>query len=208
MCSVGQQAEPQLLLAGDGYTAYDIPEGVEGDWHVLFRHEGTFLLAELPVEIDSTHDACLDDGPDQMSGRRIVVGGVPSPVFMVRGVPGLRPGPVEVAEYTRSDYNLADTVTIRFSGTELSLRGVLEGDGYHLDLVSGSRVDRLFEAEWTDEGWWGLSWAGDLNRDGIVDLLLEATHKYSVHPTRLFLSGWEQAGALPVEVAVFTVTAC
>ena len=53
-----------------------------------------------------------------------------------------------------------------------------------------------------------VRWIGDLNRDGVPDLLVDASYKYSVHTTRLFLSRTTGGQIEFAEVGRFERTAC
>ena len=90
----------------------------------------------------------------------------------------------------------------------MSLRAATVNDGFRVELVDTVGTHLLFTTDWTDDGSWALRWAGDLNRDGIPDILLDATHKYSLHTTRLFLSRKNPRGHDYEETATLTTTAC
>jgi hypothetical protein len=48
-----------------------------------------------------------------------------------------------------------------------------------------------------------VEWAGDLDRDGRLDLVVNFSRKYSIHPHRLLLSTKAKKGQLVGEAAVF-----
>jgi hypothetical protein len=74
-------------------------------------------------------------------------------------------------------------------------------------LTLGDEQFRLRTDPWHGDGHWSLRWIGDLNRDGWPDLLLDASYKYSVHTTRLFLSNATAGRVDFVEAARFERTA-
>lgn len=202
-------AQPALLLPGDEYTASDLPANAGGNWFVLARGEDSHVLEELPVAIETLHDACLDDSPEQRSGRSVRVPDADHAVMLVRGVDGLVLGSVVSATYPdRDSHKFDDALSLAWSNKRLALRPVRVGDGFRVELVDAQQVDVLYTTDWTDEGSWALRWAGDLNGDGVVDVLLDATHKYSVFTTRLFLSRKDRDGHSYEEVATLTTTAC
>jgi len=53
-----------------------------------------------------------------------------------------------------------------------------------------------------------LRWAGDLDGDGKLDLILAADHHYNLSTTRLFLSSRAKKGELVQEVAKFSTSGC
>ena len=52
-----------------------------------------------------------------------------------------------------------------------------------------------------DEPHFTVHWAGDLDRDGRLDMLVTFSKKYSYHPRQLFLSSGARSGELVAEVA-------
>jgi hypothetical protein len=207
-CSLAAQStEPPaaLLLPGDEFTTEEVPPSAAGEWWVLYEAGGSTLLARAPVAIEAFHDSCIDDeAPEARSGRRVSVPGYDGVLALMRGVPDLRPGPVASASPPPTPAGLAGMVELVWSGGRSVVQGEIAGEGFRVLLVTGPRTDTLYATEWQDEGNWGVRWAGDLNRDGRLDLLLDATHKYSIATGRLFLS---TEGGLK-EVATFSHTGC
>jgi hypothetical protein len=61
---------------------------------------------------------------------------------------------------------------------------------------------------WASERPPTVLWAGDLDLDGGLDILLDTSDHYNVTEMRLFLSSAVQREPLPSEVARFTHTGC
>ena len=55
---------------------------------------------------------------------------------------------------------------------------------------------------------WRLLWAGDLDRDGKLDLYVSVTQHYNVSERKLFLSSQADEGQLVKEVADFVTSGC
>jgi hypothetical protein len=82
-----------------------------------------------------------------------------------------------------------------------------------ITLTQEGRRQRLFDAAVgrttndpalvvsCDEPHFTVHWAGDLDRDGQLDMLVTFSHKYSYHPRQLFLSSVARSGELVKEVA-------
>lgn len=201
-------AQPELLLPGDEYIASDLPADPGGAWFVLFRREERYFLEELPIVVGAFHDSCVDDSAGQRSGRSIEVPDVDSVVMLVRGVDELLPGEIVNATYPVGDYDFDDSLQIGWQNRLLWRRPARVGDGFRVELVDTTQTHVLYMTDWSDEGSWALRWAGDLNRDRILDILLDATHKYSVFTTHLFLSRTTAGSPSYEEVATLTTTAC
>jgi hypothetical protein len=54
-----------------------------------------------------------------------------------------------------------------------------------------------------DEPHFDVPWAGDLDGDGKLDLVVNLSRKYSLHPYRLLLSSMAAVGELVGEAAAF-----
>src|SRR5262245_65556102 len=73
---------------------------------------------------------------------------------------------------------------------------------------NGGRRQKLFDAAGPgttndpalvvscDEPHFTVHWAGDLDRDGRLDMLVTFSHKYSYHPRQLLLSSGARSGEL------------
>jgi hypothetical protein len=62
----------------------------------------------------------------------------------------------------------------------------------------------LYSADgFIDDPHYYIEWAGDLDRDGRLDLAVNLSRKYSLHPHRLLLSSAAAPGQLVGDVALF-----
>jgi hypothetical protein len=77
-----------------------------------------------------------------------------------------------------------------------------------LTLHGGGISQTLFSLTEHDAASWQLLWAGDLDGDGKLDLLLNLSAHYNVSARRLFLSSAARQGEAVREVAVFETTGC
>jgi hypothetical protein len=59
-----------------------------------------------------------------------------------------------------------------------------------------------------NDPYWYLLWAGDLDRDGKLDLYLSVTQHYDVAERKLFLSSQARRKKLVREVASFEIGGC
>ncbi len=78
-----------------------------------------------------------------------------------------------------------------------------------LVLVNGESRQVLYSLqEWGSDPTWTLVWAGDLDRDGKLDLYVSVTQHYDVTERKLFLSSPAGEGQLVKEVAEFVTSDC
>jgi hypothetical protein len=104
------------------------------------------------------------------------------------------------------EYNL-DVV----SGEKAGSSGGIGTDDASLALRSNGSSQVLYSLRGSGEpteAWWYLLWAGDLDRDGKLDLLVTVSDHYNVAEQVLFLSSAAGAGGLVGEVARLRTTGC
>jgi hypothetical protein len=162
-----------------------------------------------PVEIDWSSTERDDYTEHRMStdpeGPRLLFGDVAE----------LSAGPAETVRHREGSLTMSEPVA------ELEL---LLGDGRYIVrrtgsdpmgcdsrvvLTDGSVTQELYTPDPNDcgEAHFAVHWAGDLDRDGRLDLVATFSPKYSRHPRQLFLSSAAQPGNLVAEVAVYDQTA-
>ncbi|MFO7527320.1 MAG: hypothetical protein R6W86_00735 [Marinobacter sp.] len=209
-----QSSGLEILLPGSEYHQSDLPENSAGLWFVLHRPDGETVLEASNVVVRPFH-TCGDERPEEQRGRAVTVSAISDPVLLIRGHPELRPGPVRTEFQDDGVSGEAKRVEATWGDEKLILRHIVDQaiddqPGRHLiELTLGDLQFPLHADAWHGDGHWRVRWIGDLNRDGWPDLLLDASYKYSVYTTRLYLSSPGADGGLEItEVATFTHTAC
>jgi hypothetical protein len=137
----------------------------------------------------------------------VTVESIPKVTFAVRCVAGLRAGRIVNAGVTNYDLQYQGALEVTLG--ELRYRLYLEAQDPHLTdakviLAHNSRIQVLYSADgFVDEPHFDIVWAGDLDRDGKLDLVVNLNCKYSWHPYRLLLSTKARGRDLVGEAAVF-----
>lgn len=143
--------------------------------------------------------------PRSESGRTMyrIVTTPPNASLLFSAVPGISVGPVvtlgrfiDLGEQRReAEFRLGNRLyAIRLASTEPDLCDAV------ITLASDGRTQKLFDATEPgttrdpasvlacDDPHFRIHWAGDLDRDGRLDLLVTFSHKYSYFPNQLLLS--------------------
>jgi hypothetical protein len=205
----------QIIVPGRYPAGADKVESGEGWWGIFPEREGFALRSTSIVVSSFRYDA--DDVEGQESGVAIAIPQETKPVALVRGLKEARPGPLAsvkpTGEYWPFLYpgqfsNLSlDSKSRTSPQVRLHAFGVAEPASgpmyvmykkYELRLIRGrSDVIQLlpdfpdFEGECPR-----LLWAGDLDRDGQLDLILDrSTSEFSLEPS-LFVSSAAKRGEL------------
>jgi hypothetical protein len=163
-------------------------------WLVLTISANGDALSTTGVQTVQTEGACADTSdtlaPNPYVAYRYLFANLP-----------ITAGPVEGArfltEYDRDGYADPDSIVIVFRNDTTIVRRKHE-DGMHVSLYSQGRVIPLYDTDFEDEGRAYVEWAGDLDRDGQLDIVLSATSKYSVRAIYLFLSKQRTLNKWPV----------
>jgi len=203
----------QLLLTGEFHG--DEVSVKDGEvWTGLYKKGAGFELRNAAVTVESIEDVVLDK-PGQKTGKLVGVKGDEEPVFLIRGLPGVEEGPV-VTRYAGWDW-LKPGVSMKLGllGKEYTLYVTGEGEDdwnikdYRLLLASGGKTQELARYETCcDDTMPAIIWAGDLDRDGVLDFYLDLSDHYNMSKRTLFLSSLAGNGEIVGKAAELVTTGC
>ena len=219
---------PQLLMTGT-YHAGEVVVAPGSTWlAVVPQLNHGFVVEEAEVVVEAVTDPLVGE-EGEASGLRVTA---PScfrtPLFLVRGVDSIQTGFFDTSiEYpTRLEINAPTPITV-FSRRHYAL--VVEcdpeapttvDDFMECPLLLVHELSRQVLATFTvyapPEGPFQFAseaaptvlWAGDIDRDGKLDLLLDLTYHSNVSAPTLFLSSGADKGTLVAEIASFVTTGC
>ncbi len=222
---VSAGAQNNLLLPGD-YHAEEVSAKTGQRWLALFSKPGGAVLSERTLKVAAVKDFV---SPDRM-GKRVSSNGNEAPLFLVRGIAGLSAGPIQGSNIRKSQQLTPNgTTKIVFGGrdhpleimtwkSKSSLSKATSGDGDYFDsqeisLSNGKTrqvLNRVSGVNLPTDSSYGpvLLWAGDLDRDGKLDLLINTSYYDNESMWTLFLSNGAAAGQLVRKVATFTTIGC
>lgn len=186
-----------------------------------------YELRRTTLKVKTVFDSVLDADEGPFSGKEVAVVDARAPLFLLKTGGRLRPRAVPTAFVGDEEHPAADM----YLGTQSHVRLALQGAEYRLTvhdddaregqppspglpqratlrLHIGAISQPLFSMTSHDEATWKLLWAGDLDGDGKLDLLLNLSTHYNVSTRRLFLSSGAKKGQMVGEVAVFETVGC
>ncbi len=197
-------------------------------WMGLYRlDDGVLVIKPVTVEVELVNDPIVDL-PEQKTGKRVFVQddavqdneNETEPLLLLQGPAGLfRPGGIETAfagDALLVPGQWVDTVLEEGFYRLIAYGDVREDDlvyNYRLKLFGGDpqitqQLDAAPSLSFLDSGVPRLLWAGDLDRDGKLDLLLDLSHHYNETAMTLFLSSQAESGQMVKKVATFLVHGC
>jgi len=182
-----------VILDRAGYGVTQLPKGdLNGSWATVCKETNDFVLRPVAVNVVAVHDKIADESPGDKNGRDVRVNGCQHSVLLVRGLSTPRPRVLVSASIRLDGAGAAKKAVIRFGDEtyEMMMLGendtaqvVLQKNGGIRQTLVASDPDAAAETTITD---WKLRWAGDLDGDGRLDLILENEDERT--EVRLFLS--------------------
>jgi len=212
------------LWHGDQVTAEGGP-----DWWGIFPEGDGYSLQRAPVTMTLEEDAMMSDSPDNPTGKRVRVPQEAMPVLLIQGLKDPVQGPL----ITPATLSLPRPV-YPGKGLDLRLHGVAQPEfvgvyalgkvvtfssasdfgfeNYEIVLYSGERgavtEQTLAVIPGVTDGKPQLEWAGDLDRDGKIDVLYNITDHYVVTHLVLFLSSAAKTGELVGKAGEWRTAGC
>jgi hypothetical protein len=206
-------------------------------WAVLYRRGERFELVSRTIRVEACHDDILDgvDDPTVASGRSVSVDVDGEPLVLVGGLEGIGSTPAAILSADSPDAlgrNMAsargprylpagDRVRLTLGGATYRLTAEGRYDpsrpehdklviGYRLTLTGpdGLSQDLAVPRRFAEDGMPVVLWAGDLDRDGKLDLYMDLTDHYNVRNYALFLSSRASGGMLVKKVASRRYVGC
>jgi hypothetical protein len=199
-CHTGK-VSPRFLMPGERRLDSP-PADLAGQWWGLC--DDNRLRPVTPKQV-RTREPC--------AGKDVVILSVEECAawLLTRGAPWARDRTVLSGEFHRSEPNRGEIIFLKHKWLieeRPRARAGFRG-GFEIVVSAGSKRQVLFSTDSSDDGGWGgVPWVGDIDNDGLPDILLGVSLKYSVACRQLFLSSRALPGQLLAGVAGLCDTSC
>jgi len=212
----GRSAQDIKLLMAGQFHGDEVSAKSGEKWFGVFPEKDGFELVETVIKVSLFEDPIVDDEGEK-TGKEVTTDKKETPLFLVKGVSGLKQGRVQTI-FTGSLFlepgqhlvlKLNDQDQFHFSAS--AGRKTEDGSArdYKIELRHGEISQTIVSMPATDsDGQPALLWAGDIDRDGKPDLLMDLTHHYNMEIYTLFLSSKAGKGELVEQVAEFVSVGC
>jgi hypothetical protein len=145
---------------------------------------------------------------DPRDDDEVTVVTTPEVTYAVRCIQGIRAGRIRNAGVANHELQFNGPLSISLGRRRYRLSLDTANDDLttaKVVLRDGQRTQVLYSADgFVDDPHFIIEWAGDLDRDGKLDLIVNLSRKYAGHPHRLLLSSRASRTELVAEVARFT----
>ena len=213
ICAFSEDSRQVDLIHPGCFHRREVADHVEREWLALYFRRGSYELASRTVHVEPCRD--MADTGDQRTGRQIVIDDGGAPLFLVRGLALAGAEPVVVvaasqpgksrdtalAGYGSTYVQPGGGLSLRLGQSEYQLKATGKYDPtrpaadaivveYRLTLSGpgGQSQDLPVPTRFAGDGAPSLVWAGDLDRDGKLDLYMDLTNHYNVRDYALLLS--------------------
>lgn len=211
----------KIMIEGR-FHKHEVWQGAERKpWMALVQDDSVFRLQPSHLQVTTFFDPVYDKGRQVRSGRE-VRGELPNTLLFVSGIAKLQASEVDTVGYPDQVILPNTSIDLRYKGKTYTLAASgdsiqQEGSGsYSVQnykwTVSGTKNGRRISQELAaDENFesaiYVLLWVGDLDRDGIPDLLADLSNHFNTSKVTLFLSSLAEKGKLYKKVADFKTEA-
>ena len=204
-------SQVQILQVGEFFC--EITAEPNEVWLGLYPTKDGYSLMPSMIHVDAFYDPTITEDENTTGATRVSVQGQNTPVFLITGLDSIKAGMVKTLFSGRLPLPLGSALEFSIdNGVNYYLaafEGVKCNSGtavYTVELVQDNRSQVICTSDTTSAAVSYLLWAGDLDRDGQLDMLIDTTCDYNASGPVLFLSSLANHDSLLERVARFKTT--
>lgn len=204
-------SQVQILQVGEFFC--EITAEPNKVWLGLYPTKDGYSLMPSMVRVDAFYDPAIGDDENAIGATRVSVQGQNAPLFLITGLDSLKAGMVKTLFSGRLPMPLGSSMEFTIgNGSNYYLAafgGVKSNSGtaaYTVELFQSLRSQVVCSFDTTNAAVSYLLWAGDIDRDGRLDLLIDSICDYTTSGATLFLSSLAEDGNLLGKTAQFKTT--
>ena len=201
-------SEVQILQVGEFFC--EIAAEPNEVWLGLYPTKDGYSLMPSTVRVDAFYDPAMGDDENVTGATRVSVQGQNAPLFLITGLDSLKAGMVKTLFSGRLplplESSLEFTLDNEITYSIMAFGGLKSNSGsvnHKIELIKDNRSQVICSFDTTNATASYLLWAGDIDRDGQLDLLIDSICDYNTSRPALFLSSLAEDGNLLQKAAQF-----
>lgn len=184
-------------------------------WYALVKYGPQYFIQNTTITIRPGYDSVLDDDTTQKTGWEVCTNATDTPVMHFTEYANIKAGLIQSIKLPTDIIRTGDTISFEFASGRFKLfaTGIVDNNSneyssttnYKLFIESTTHSKKttqlLFAAPNFDDAFPSIMFIGDINQDGLPDILLNAVRHYNEFAPSLFLSNsnssdqiWELIG--------------
>ncbi|MBD3638595.1 MAG: hypothetical protein HUJ25_14675 [Crocinitomicaceae bacterium] len=191
-----------ILTTGEFHGDEVMEDAEEREWWGVFRSDSVTYLSKTFITCERVNDPILDEGNEQ-TGWAVSTNNEDETVVLINGQDILSEGEIEEVKLESSYLNIDDELEFVYKNNRYKV--YTEGreekltDNYSeirdFKVFVEAKIDgelrstKVMDVEYLESLTPILLFVGDIDRDGIADLLINASYHYNVYLPTLYLSG-------------------
>ncbi len=173
-------------------------------WFGLFKGQDGYYLKQTEIKTERVNDAIVDENESDKTGWRVQALNKDSCLILIESLPFLTDRNIQSVKLSNEFIYPGDTVSIKYSGINYKIYAKggkkqipnqpdwFEVWNYRLYItatIKGQERKTLLIAQPNgDDRMINIIFAGDIDGDGILDLLIDTTDDYNVSIPTIYLS--------------------
>ncbi|MBW7913790.1 MAG: hypothetical protein H3C54_08885 [Taibaiella sp.] len=188
---------------------------INRSWYALVKNGPQYFIQNAAITIRPGYDPVLDDDTTQKTGWEVCTNATDTPLIHFTEYAKIKAGPIGSIKLPIDIIRTGDTISFEFASVmyKLFATGIVDNNSSEYSSTTNYRLfiesttpskkttQLLFAAPNFDDAFPSIMFIGDINRDGLPDILLNAVRHYNEFAPSLFLSNsnssdpiWELVG--------------